>query len=162
MLATLRSMWDLSSHDQGSNSCLLQWKRKVLTTGLPKKSQPTLILNPWLSNWMLQPLPHMHTHTFLQYLHTLSSIATYDKYSSNSRGVFKTKLGTAHVSTKNISKRDHVSWKWSPLEMKIQISCFGENFIMTSVCSGDSSNEIHKWGTQLLGYRFITDSANTN
>ena len=29
MLATLRSMWDLSSHDQGSNSCFLQWKRSL-------------------------------------------------------------------------------------------------------------------------------------
>ena len=54
---------------------------------------------------------HAHTHTFFQNPHTLSAVATYDKYSSNPRGVFKTKLGTAHVTTKNISKTDYVSWK---------------------------------------------------
>ena len=35
-------MWDLNSltrdHDQGSNLCCLQWKCRVLTSGLPGKS----------------------------------------------------------------------------------------------------------------------------
>ena len=31
-LAALCGMWDLSSPDQGSNSCPLPWERKVLTT----------------------------------------------------------------------------------------------------------------------------------
>ena len=35
--AALRGMWDLSSPNQGSNSCPQQWMLGVLTTGPPEK-----------------------------------------------------------------------------------------------------------------------------
>ena len=33
------SSWDISSPGQGSNPCPLQWKCRVLTTGLPERSR---------------------------------------------------------------------------------------------------------------------------
>ena len=63
------SLRDLSSPDQGSNPCPLQWKHRVLTTGPPGKSRKS----PVGSSLLLFPLVLVPVRNFPEMSGDISS-----------------------------------------------------------------------------------------